>query len=488
MKIKKEMKRWILPLASALAVSSGAANAICSPDYSDVSLNVGSQVGPFIASALDSAGKSWSEKTCGQVRIVEFPFGELYPKYLTAMAANVNSFDIITFPPAWTPDFVPYLTEMPEAMRQTEDWKDIHSIYRDRLMVWNSKYYSQTIDGDLHTLTYRTDLFENPTEIENFKKKYGYSLAVPTTWNQYLDIAEFFTRPEAGLWGTAEAFVRGGQQFWFFFTHVASYTNHPDNPGSMFFNPETMDAEVNNPGWVRALEDYIRSSKLAPPGALNFNFGDVNSNFAGGKVAMAIGWGDTGVIAVDPKQSTVSGNVGSAVTPGATDIWNYKTKQWDSFKESVISPFMAFGGWQAAVPKASINQEAAWSFIEWASNPDNSGQATVTGGSGVNPYRYSHFTNVDRWLTTFTRKEAVSYLKSQEESASHANVALDMRLPGYFSYTEILEIELSKALSGDVTPQQALDTVAQQWNELTDDFGRDKQLVAYRSSMGLSAL
>ena len=62
-----------------------------------------------------------------------------------------------------------------------------------------------------------------------------------------------------------------------------------------------------------------------------------------------------------------------------------------------------------------------------------------------------------------------------------------MRLPGYFSYTEILEIELSKALAGEVTPQQALDTVAQGWNKLTDDFGRDKQLAAYRSSMGLPA-
>lgn len=65
------------------------------------------------------------------------------------------------------------------------------------------------------------------------------------------------------------------------------------------------------------------------------------------------------------------------------------------------------------------------------------------------------------------------------------NIALDMRLPGYFSYTEVLEIELSKALAGEVTPQQALDSVAEQWNKLTDEFGRDKQLAAYRASMGL---
>ena len=482
------MKKWMLPIAAAMALGTGQANAACSPDYSGVSLTVGSQVGPFIASAFEAAGKSWAEQTCGEVEIVEFPFGELYPKFLTAMVANEDSFDVISFPPAWTPDFVPYLTEMPASIREADAWEDIHTVYRDRLMVWNGKHYTQTIDGDLHNLTYRTDLFEDAKEQSAFKAKYGYDLRLPQDWKEYLDIAEFFTRPDQGLWGTAEAFVRGGQQFWFFFTHVASYTNHPDHPGSMFFNPENMDAQVNNPGWVKALEDYVRASKLAPPGALNFNFGDVNSNFAGGKVAMSVGWGDTGVIAADPKQSTVNGKVGSAVTPGSKEVWNYKTGKWDSFDAPVVSPFMAFGGWQAAVPAASKKQEAAWHFIEWVSNPENSGIATVTGGSGVNPYRYSHFTDVDRWLSTFTRAEAEAYLAAQKDSASHPNVALDMRLPGYFSYTEILEIELSKALAGQVSAQEALDAVAEQWDALTDDFGRDTQLAAYRSSMGLPPL
>ena len=60
-----------------------------------------------------------------------------------------------------------------------------------------------------------------------------------------------------------------------------------------------------------------------------------------------------------------------------------------------------------------------------------------------------------------------------------------MRLPAYFSYTEALEIELSKALAGETTPQAALDAVAAEWNRLTDELGRDAQLAAYRASMGL---
>ena len=145
---------------------------------------------------------------------------------------------------------------------------------------------------------------------------------------------------------------------------------------------------------------------------------------------------------------------------------------------------MAFGGWQAAVPLASRNQAAAWNYIETTTSPEVSLTAALTGGSGVNPYRFSHFTPT-RWLKKFSKREADEYLAAQQASLDAPNVALDMRLPGYFSYTEILEIELSKALAGHTSPKAALDSIASQWNELTDEFGREKQLAAYRASMGI---
>jgi multiple sugar transport system substrate-binding protein len=52
----------------------------------------------------------------------------------------------------------------------------------------------------------------------------------------------------------------------------------------------------------------------------------------------------------------------------------------------------------------------------------------------------------------------------------------------------VLEIELSKALAGEVEPQAALDAIAAEWNRLTDEFGRDTQLAAYRASVGLPPL
>ena len=470
--------------ASVLTTLIGAPVVACDPDFSGVKLTYITQTGPYIASALTNAAQSWTEQTCAEFEAVEFPWGELYPKIVTSLTEG-QEFDGITFPPAWSPDFFPFLTEMPSGIQQGAAWEDIHPVYRDRLMVWDGKVLSQTMDGDLHALTYRIDLFDDPAEQAAFKSRYGYDLQSPRTWKEYLEIAEFFTRPEDKLWGTVEAYRRGGQQFWFFFSHVASYTNHPDHPGSMFFDPDTMDAQVNNAGWVRGLEDYIASSKFAPPNALNFSFGEVNGEMSGGRSAMSIGWGDTGVISADPEQSQISGKVGSDVLPGSTEIWNYKTKRWDKFGEVIRSPFMAFGGWQAGVPVSSENQEASWHFIQHLTSPDISGEAAITGGTGVNPYRLSHLQNKSRWLTTFTQREADEYLSAQEDSLNAPNVALDMRLPGYFSYTEVLEIELSKALAGSVTPQQALDTVAAEWDKLSDEFGREAQLSAYRNAMGL---
>lgn len=468
----------------ALAFSAGAALA-CDPDFSGVTITAGTQTGPYIASALTMAGQVWSEQTCGTLQVVEFPWSELYPKIVTTLVAGEDDFDLITFAPAWSPDFTPFLSEMPAEMREGADWEDIRPVFRDRLMVWDGRVLSMTMDGDLHAYSYRIDLFEDPDEQAAFEAEYGYPLGIPETWDQYLDIAAFFQRPEDNLWGTAEAFRRGGQQFWFFFSHAAAYTNHPDHPGSMFFDPDTMDAQINNPGWVRGLEEYIRASEVAPPNALNFSFGEVNAAFAGGQVAQSIGWGDTGVIAADPEQSVVAGNVGSAVLPGSREIWNYQTGEWDSYDEVVYSPFMAFGGWQAAVPESSRNQEAAWHFIGVLTSPEVSSQAAITGGTGVNPYRYVHTEDLGLWSAIFSEREAEEYLGAQAASSDAENVALDMRLPGYFSYTEILEIELSRALAGQVSPQEALDTVAAEWNALTDEFGRDAQLAAYRASMGL---
>jgi multiple sugar transport system substrate-binding protein len=115
----------------------------------------------------------------------------------------------------------------------------------------------------------------------------------------------------------------------------------------------------------------------------------------------------------------------------------------------------------------------------------NSARDVVTAGTGINPYRLSHFQDAAMWVPPFSEQEAANYLEVQRASIQDPSVALDFRIPGYFSYAEVLEIELSRALAGELPPQEALDSIVREWNKLTDELGRDTQLAAYRAAMGL---
>jgi ribose transport system substrate-binding protein len=70
-------------------------------------------------------------------------------------------------------------------------------------------------------------------------------------------------------------------------------------------------------------------------------------------------------------------------------------------------------------------------------------------------------------------------------SLDSPHAVLDLRLPGFFEYTEALEIELERALKREFSPRLALDQVAVKWEQITERRGREKQKAIYRASMDL---
>ena len=94
-----------------------------------------------------------------------------------------------------------------------------------------------------------------------------------TPCGAYYDIAEFFNGREvetagqtAPIYGVAEAQRRNAQSYWVFLSHAAAYGKVPGN-ACFFFSCDDMTPQVNNPGWVAALDDYIKSRDLGAPGA-----------------------------------------------------------------------------------------------------------------------------------------------------------------------------------------------------------------------------
>jgi len=478
----------IFPLCILITISLAFANQVVAKQV----LVIGTQNVSAIGDPAKIHAKSWEKRSGVNTKVIQTDFGKLFNEFIHSLTAEQPTYDVLLFPSAWMGDFYPYLASLPSKLTEEEVFDDIHPIYRDRLMTWNGDWISVTIDGDLFSGYYRKDLFEDHLHQLDFKSQYGYELLPPNSWKEYRDIAEFFTgrknKDGSDLYGAAEAFARGGQQFWDLFSRAASYTNHPKNHGTQFFDPDTMRAQVNNPGWLQAVRDYKEILQFSPPGAINYGIVEAREAFTDGKAALLLDWGDSAQLAAEPNRSKIVGKVGYFTLPGTNKVWDSRSYQWQKMDTIQKVPFLAFGGWVAGVPKNSQNQDLAWNYIMWFSNPENSLNDVVTPGTGINPYRFTHFTNIDAWTESLSKTSASEYLNITVSSLDSPNAALDLRIPGFFKYTEVLEQHLTRILKDETSINQGMNNIAKAWEKITDDLGRNEQLAIYRSSMGLDKI
>ncbi len=492
------MKKYLYTvLALVIAISTvmlsvGTDVAEAQKPYEGVRLVVGAMAGPQVSGPLETHRGQWEEMTGATVEVQTLAFGDLYEKIRSSFETGVHAFDIIIWAPNWAGDIVGpgYVLEVPEEVKAKMDWEDIVSVYRERLLTWGGRLYALPYDLEAHMLYFRQDILEDPDNMAAFEEKYGYPPGEPQTWSEYRDLAEFFNGTEwqgDPLYGAVESQKRRAQSAWTLMSRACGYARHPDNPG-VFFDEDTMEPLINNPAWVRALEDYVEITSFGPPGMADYDIGDVRMDMGAGNAVLAIDWADIGTISIDPAQSVVKGLLGFGILPGSYQVYNYKTDQWEEFEEVNHAPFLAFGGWSSSVTATCENPEAAFDFCAFMGSKDVSMLLNVTPFSGVNPSRYSHFENVDAWVETgFDEESARDYLEAIRDSVDHPNVVPDIRIPGYADYYEALDLAASQAIAGEMTPQEALDECAMTWNEITDRLGREQQLKYYRESLGLPA-
>ncbi len=464
-------------------------NGISNVDCSGVHLVVATQTGPQIAGPPQDLWKQWGDKTGGTVEVQTFAFGDLFEKIRTGFVSGANPFDIIIYASDWAGDIMGagYVLEVPQNIQDQMGYQYLIPTYRDRILSWGGKLYGLPYDGDAHMMYYRQDLLTDPQYQADFKAKYGYDMpAPPTTWTQYHDIAEFFngmTIDGQTVYGAGTAFQRHGQSYWTYLGIAAAWAKAPDDPG-YFFDPDTMEPRINNPGFVQALDFYTSLVKVGPPDVVNWQVGDIRANFPAGKVVLAIDWGDVGPLASDPKSSVVVGKWGSGLEPGVDQYYDSIKKDWVSQYNQ--APYLAFGGWIQGVASTTKNPECAFDFAAFMGSQNMSLKLCITPGTGVNPHFYSDLNNVQPWTTLgMTEPEAKEYLGAIENIIGNSNNVVDLRITGSAEYFDALDTQLARAVIGEVSSQEALDEVANQWNAITDRLGRDQQKTLYRQMLGL---
>lgn len=485
----------LIAILVLLLLVVGAPVAAQDQPFAGQTVVVVTQTGYSIGGPVEDHAPEWEAQTGADVQLQQFAFGDLFEKMITALETGTGEYDVLIFPADWAGDFMAsgYLEPIPADLWNALQPDDVVPLYADRITAWGDTRYALPYDGDSHMMYYRKDLvnLESPYAAE-FEAEYGYPLDEPTSWDQYIDIATFFNGREvetagvtAPIYGVAEAMRRNSQAYWVYLSHAAGYGKVPGNP-CFFFSCDDMTPQVNNPGWVRALEEYVSLRDLGSPDMINWDVADTRVQYPAGVAVFNIDWGDVGPISVDPNRSVVAGDVGFSVLPGGSEYWDYEAGEWVTPENGVNrAPFIAFGGWIIGVAADSDVKEAALDFAAFMARPELVKELAVTPDSGINPSRFSQLDDVGMWVDAgFDQASAEDYLSAIRDTINDPNAVLDLRITGSAEYLQTLDVEVARALAGEITAQEALDNVARQWDEITDRLGRDGQLEQYRNAVG----
>jgi multiple sugar transport system substrate-binding protein len=153
------------------------------------------------------------------------------------------------------------------------------------------------------------------------------------------------------------------------------------------------------------------------------------------------------------------------------------------------APFAAFGGWGGGVSAAADQavKDAAYAFFSYLNQPAQSNVDVTIGASGYNPYRLSQFEDTAPWVAAgFSEAAAQNYLGAIEGSLSSPNMVLDLSIPSTNRYLQVtLDTVVSQYLAGEFSAEDAAQTIFDQWQEISDEVGREAQHAAYLASLGI---
>ena len=241
-------------------------------------------------------------------------------------------------------------------------------------------------------LIYRKDLFNDPAEQAAFQEKYGYDLAVPTTWEGFMDAAEFFNRPEQGMYGTLFALYPDGHNNIFDFAlQVWSRGGEIED--------ENGKVTLNTPKAAEAMEFYrsLVQREFVHPNSPNMESIESSRAFARGEAAMMVNWFGFATMCETTEGSRVKGKVDIAAVPHS---------------DAIDGPVSLNVYYTWSVSTQSDKKQEAWDFITNTVTAENDINLPLMGAIGC---RKSTWYNeqVNTVIPYYSRMEEIhSYAKT----------------------------------------------------------------------------
>ncbi len=390
----------------------------------------------------------------------ESPFSSLFQKAATSLASRSQEFNIIISDSQWLGAFAEpgWIVPMNDVIENSENLRDIEwydPIVEEAYMTYpdgSDQRWGLPQEADTQVLFIRKDLFEDPAEQEAFMDEYGWEL--PTTFEdfedidfeQYTQIAEFFTRPEEDLYGTAYQYSK---EYDFF---TMAYYPYIWSGGGEIWDPDTGDVYgiLNNPKNAAALEELVDMQQYMPPGVNNYGISQIVDGFTSGRLATAIQWAAMGGAMIP---ESMEGKVTIVPPPGRRlpngdirRIWSLGGQPW------VINAF-----------NDPAHMQVALDFIDWWYLSETQLEFARRGGNPATAdvLNSPGFEDIQPWFRAF------KYMLTGERSRDFWHE------PTYAEMLAVQQAAFTGYATGEVdSAQRALDYAACEQQRILHEAGR----------------
>lgn len=198
-------------------------------------------------------------------------------------------------------------------------------------------------------------------------------------------------------------------------------------------------ANFDKPGAVKAIDEYATLARdYGPKGVINYSFTESSNLFAQGKVAMELESSNELNSVIDPKNSTVTKDVGVAKMPAGSEQAAPTALSWGI----AMSPF-------------SEKKDAAWEFIQWATSPEVQLELTK---DEIAPPRDS-VAQDSSYVENYSTSTGKQWLEAVADIQENGNTEVGPVGTKGPSMRETIGDAIGKVILGDATAEEAADEI-----------------------------
>jgi len=387
------------------------------PAEAKTSINILMEDVPDTKCVIDRLSEFEAE-TGIKVNVESVNYSSMHEKILTQMLSSTNAYDVIVVDCYWVGEFAA-AGWMEPLDKYIADNKFDTSVYVPSMMEMvgqvDGTTYMLPFYNYMLSLIYRTDVWAE------------YGMEIPATMEEYVEACKKITAQSGGA--MAGAVMQGLRPD----PIAMEWCNYLFSCGGDFYD-EAGNVAINSPEAVKALELYVDNMQnAAPAGAPGFGFDEAFNVIAQGNAASYVTYNWMLPRLENKEESSVAGLCDITPMPGGVSL---------------------NAGWGWAIPHNAADKETSWKFLQWVESFETAKARAMAGGS---PTRSDVMSDAEV-LAACPYLDTVNTIMASSKMIPVIEDAPQL--------IEVLGRELSEAVTGSKTAQEALDALAAEMQKM----------------------